>query len=197
MKIILITGGTASGKTTLSNIIKGQLGENKVNVLSLDNYYFPETHYQDKANINWDSTAAYNWKKILSDIENLKNQKQIKVPKFIYGANIYTKNKELITPKDILIIEGIFSFNLVNILKYDTFNVFLNIDEQVRKVRRIERDKKLVPNFDLNILNQKWDKIIESTYQTKILPEIKKANLILKTNNEIEIKNLIKKLLKF
>jgi len=52
VKIILITGGTASGKTSLSEKLAKKLGgAKKVNVINMDDYYYPQSYFVDEKEI--------------------------------------------------------------------------------------------------------------------------------------------------
>ena len=58
--VIGICGGSGSGKTTLLKKLKHALGEHRVSVFTMDNYYLPkEEQAKDKNNVvNFDLPTA-------------------------------------------------------------------------------------------------------------------------------------------
>ena len=184
MKIILITGGTASGKTSLSEKLAKKLGgAKKVNVINMDDYYYPQSYFVDEKEIepkkiNWDSPKSYNLELLNEHIVHLLNNKEIKKNKFIYGVNEYAPKQETLKKKDWLIIEGIFSMYDVDVRDSAFIQFFVDSPEFTRLERRIERDKKLVPGFDEETFEKKWKKTIQKAYKRYIKKWKKKSDYI-------------------
>lgn len=197
MKIILITGQSCTGKTYLSKKIQLHLGTNKTNIISMDDYYFPQSHFKNTKNINWDIPSAYNLDKFFNDIKKISENKKIKKHIFIYGKNIYSKNMEEIIPKDVLIIEGIFSFLNKDILDIANKKIILDSDEKIRYKRRLKKDSENEPNFNLEHFNKYWDNQIKN-YQINYFNNYKNLGKLFNTNNLFE-KNqeIIKKIIKY
>ena len=107
--IILIGGGSASGKTFVSKKIIEELGSDNVTRISIDDYYKDLTNIpiEKRAKINYDSPSAFDWPLLAEHISELKKGNSINKP--IYDFTIHNRKEEteLIFPRKIIIIEGI------------------------------------------------------------------------------------------
>lgn len=71
--IIGIAGGTGSGKTTLTEKLKAEFGED-VSVLYHDNYYksHSEMPYEERTRLNYDHPDAFETDLMIRDIQALR-----------------------------------------------------------------------------------------------------------------------------
>lgn len=186
-KIILIAGGSGSGKTYIAKQLKAILEKRtkaRVLYLSLDNYYktidrFSEQKVED---VNWDQPEAFNWKLLQSD---LNNDKKIKRPVYIFETATLSKNHFFeIYPSDIIIIEGLYAFNNEAINKLADYKIFVTTSEKIRFERRIERDKKQrhLKTFNQEKLTSKWNNQIEPMYKKFVAPQAKLSNIKIHNN---------------
>ena len=69
-KLILISGGTASGKTTLVNELK-KIYKDKISVLSMDNYYKSNDlmTLEQRKNINYDHPDSIDFNMVKRDVK--------------------------------------------------------------------------------------------------------------------------------
>ena len=84
MHLILIGGGTSSGKTTIAKQITGQLDNELVYTFSHDNYYFDLTHLtqEDIKKINFDHPDAIDSKRLISDVKKILRKEEIHIPDY-------------------------------------------------------------------------------------------------------------------
>ena len=63
-KVVLVGGGSASGKTYVLKKVFEKLPKDKITVISLDDYYkdFSDLSMEERAKINWDHPKAFDWK---------------------------------------------------------------------------------------------------------------------------------------
>jgi uridine kinase len=90
--LILIAGGTGSGKTTVAKMITKQSGKRNVLLLSVDNYYKDLSHlpFKEREKVNFDHPDAIEWNLLKKHLTLLLNVKTIKMP--IYSFSIHEKN---------------------------------------------------------------------------------------------------------
>lgn len=164
VKIVLIAGPSASGKTTFSKRLMVQLAVNgmKPTMISLDDYFV------DREKTPKDQNGEYDFEAIEAiDIEffnqqliQLFNGETIELPKFNFtvGRKFPSGKKLRLGPGSILIVEGIHGMNpdlVPHIEPANTFKIFLSaltqisIDDQNhisttdnRMIRRMIRDSK-------------------------------------------------------
>ena len=143
-KIILIGGGSASGKTYVLHKVLEKLPEDKVAHISLDDYYkdFSVLPFEERAKINFDHPKSFDWKLMVEQIKDLKNGKTIEKPIYDFTIHGRKKETEIVEPKEIIIVEGIMALVNKDLRALGDLSVFINASRERRLVRRIDRDMK-------------------------------------------------------
>jgi len=164
VKVVLIAGPSASGKTTFSKRLMVQLAVNglKPTMISLDDYFVDreKTPKDESGEFDFEAIEAIDVEFFNQQLIQLFNGEMIELPKFNFTVGIRIpsgKNLQLI-PGSILIVEGIHGMNpgLIPHINPDiTFKIFLSaltqisIDDQNhisttdnRLIRRMIRDSK-------------------------------------------------------
>lgn len=139
--IIGIAGGTGSGKTTLAKKIQSSLAHDAV-LIEQDCYYKDLSHLstEERDCTNFDHPNAIDFVRLRQDIYNLKNGRHIEKP--IYSFKTHTREAVSINvaPADVIIVEGILVFTNKDLNDLFDFKIFVETDDDVRILRRIERD---------------------------------------------------------
>jgi uridine kinase len=142
--LIGITGGTGSGKSTVSKKILKSIHEKNVAIIEQDSYYKNQSHlsYEERVNTNYDHPFAFDNDLLVKHLKALLDNKTIEKP--IYDFENHTRKDETITvcPKEIIILEGILILNDEEIRNLCDIKIFVDTDSDVRVIRRIERDIK-------------------------------------------------------
>ena len=182
-KIVLIGGGSASGKTYVLNKVIEQLPEEKVAHLSLDDYYkdFSTLPMEERAKINFDHPKAFDWKLMYAQLKDLKNGIAIDKPKYDFVIHGRSKETEHVEPKDIIIVEGIMALVNKDVRSLGDLSVFINASRERRLVRRIDRDMKERGRTYDSIIEQYFTTVIPM-FEEIISPSQYYADLII--NNE-------------
>ncbi len=142
MAIVLgIAGGTGSGKTTVARAIAGAFLDNAV-VVEQDCFYLDRSGMpqEERENVNYDHPDAIDLPLLMHCIIQLKNNKKTQIP--IYDFNTHTRKKEklVVGPAPIVILEGILIFHYPDLRNLMDLKVFVQTDSDVRLARRIKRD---------------------------------------------------------
>ena len=76
-KLILVGGGTASGKTYVINKVIESLGNEHITHISIDDYYKDLTHLtlEERKKQNYDHPKAFDWPLMREQLTALKNGK--------------------------------------------------------------------------------------------------------------------------
>ena len=135
-----IAGGSGSGKTFLSNEIQDILQE-KVLVLGQDSYYKDLSNTEDakRASINFDHPDAIDFALMKSHIEQLLERKSIDKPIYDFASH-KRSGSERVDARSIIIIEGILILAVQEIRDLLDIKVFVDVDDDIRLLRRIKRD---------------------------------------------------------
>lgn len=164
VKVVLVAGPSASGKTTFSKRLGVQLAVNGLRPfqISLDNYFV------DREKTPRDEFGEYDYEALEAiDIEFFNQQllelfegKEVQIPRFDFQTGRRFKNgkKLKLMPGDILIVEGIHGMNPNLVPKIDeknTFKIFISALTQIsfdehnhistadnRLIRRMIRDSR-------------------------------------------------------
>lgn len=142
MLIIGIAGGTGSGKTTVVNRIAEQFSEKEVTVLTHDSYYYDSGHLSLEARRkkNFDHPAAIEFDLMIKHIKRLQAGKTIEEPVYSFITCTRQKETKSITPKKVLIVEGILCLSHEKLRDLMDIKVFVDCDSDIRLTRVIKRD---------------------------------------------------------
>ena len=208
IKMILLTGPSSSGKTTMSRKISlfcKMKGYNPIPI-SVDNFYtdMKDRVLDENGKPEIERIEAFDTNQFNKKISELLNGKEVILPRynFIEGKQEFDeKNKIKLEDKSILIVEGIHAFNekLTEIIpSKNKFKVFicpltpLNIDNHNlfkstdnRLLRRIVRDNRTRGASASDTLKM-WKKVREIE-EEMIFPYMKEADEILNTSLVYEL----------
>jgi uridine kinase len=93
-RLILVGGGSSSGKTYVTESIIKALGPDKVTYITLDDYYKDQANMsmEERMKVNYDHPKAFDWPLMRKQIADLKAGKTIEKP--TYDFTILTRAKE-------------------------------------------------------------------------------------------------------
>ena len=180
--IIGVTGGSGSGKTTVSQKILEELHGHSISIIQQDSYYKdqPEKTMEERRAVNYDHPLAFDADLLYEHLKMLKNNQKIEVP--IYDYKISTRSSEVIEqdPTDVIILEGILILADERIRDMLDIKVYVDTDDDIRIIRRIRRDMEQRARTLDSIINQyltgvkpMYHQFIEPTkrYADVIVPE--------------------------
>ena len=182
-KIVLIGGGSASGKTYVLNKVLEQIPEDKIAHISLDDYYkdFSNLPFEERCKINWDHPKSFDWKLMVGQINDLKNGKPIEKPIYDFTIHGRSGKTEIVEPKELIIIEGIMALVNKDLRSLGDLKVYINASRERRLVRRIERDQRERGRTYESIIEQYFSTVLPM-YEEIIAPSQYYADIII--NND-------------
>ena len=141
MIFIGICGASGSGKSTLADSLRDALGARCL-VLTQDCYYRDNSHlpFEERSRLNYDEPAIFNHDELLADIQALMDGRPITRKGYNYTEHRRDDTDEIITPPDVLILEGIHSFHDPRLTSMMYLKLYVNVDPDICLLRRIERD---------------------------------------------------------
>ncbi len=182
-KIILVGGGTASGKTYVIKEVVKLIGEENVTHISIDDYYkdLTDVPMEERVKINYDHPKAFDWTLIKQQLLALKNDETIEKPTYDYVIHNRSDKTETVTPKKIVIVEGIMALVNKDIRKLGDLKIFINATRERRLVRRMERDQKERGRTVDSIINQ-YFATVQPMYEEIVEPSSYYADVLI--NND-------------
>ncbi|MGF3141300.1 uridine kinase [Facklamia sp. P13055] len=140
--IIGVTGGSGSGKSSVSKRILEQFTEMSVLVLAQDNYYKDQSHltFEERLKTNYDHPFAFDNDLFFEHIQAFIRGETIEVP--IYDFVNHTRSLETRreASRDVLILEGILIFEDKMIRDLCDIKIYVDTEDDIRLSRRIKRD---------------------------------------------------------
>ena len=182
-KIILIGGGSASGKTFVLRKVLEKIPADKITVISIDDYYkdFSVLPMEERAKVNFDHPKAFDWKLMNEQIKALKNGQTIEKPVYDFTIHGRSSKTEKVVPKELIVIEGIMALVNKDLRAMGDLKVYINCSRERRLVRRIDRDQKERGRTYESIIEQYFSTVLPM-YEEIIAPSQYYADLII--NNE-------------
>lgn len=194
MLIIGIAGGTGSGKTTVVRKIIEQLPEGEVTVLPQDCYYRDNSDIsiEERQKINFDHPDSIEWELLIKHLKNLKNNQSIELPSYSYLTCTRNPETTTITPRDVVIIEGILVLCHKPLRDLMDLKIFVDADADDRLSRVICRDI-VERGRDVQQTLDRYKKTVKPSHLQFIEPTKRYANLIVPQggNNTVAI-NILK-----
>ncbi len=179
MLIIGIAGGSGSGKTTVVRKIIDNLPKDSVAVISQDSYYKDNGHLspEERARINFDHPSSIEFKLLADHIEMLQEGKTIPRPIYSYLTCARAKETMPVSPRKVIIIEGILIFTSKRIRDLTNIKIFVDADADDRLMRVIKRDIAERGRNYLEVLDH-YDKFVKPMHLQFIEPTKRYADVI-------------------
>tara|TARA_B100000900_G_C20559308_1_gene708170 strand:- start:634 stop:1236 length:603 start_codon:yes stop_codon:yes gene_type:complete len=191
MFIIGVTGGTGSGKTTTIKKIERDFGFKQICFLSSDSYYKDNSNldFKKRDQLNYDIPEAIDFDLLNSHVSILKEGMNINVPDYCFSTHLRLKKTKIMSPKKILILEGILIMTNDELRNKIDYSVFLDCSRDLRFKRRLERDVK-ERNRELSDVINLFKNRLDQMHETYVEPVKKYCNIILDTTDKTNLSEL-------
>jgi uridine kinase len=184
--IIGVTGGSASGKTSVCEAIVSALSLPWVGLLSMDRYY--KVLSQDEIDVckkglyNFDHPDAFDVDQLYEDIVQLRQGKAVDVPVYDFVTHSRSPQCDRMYGVDIVIVEGILLFYNPKIRELLDLKIYVDTDNDLRLSRRIKRDIVERGRSVENVLDQ-YQRTVKPSFEQFIQPTKRFADLIVPWND--------------
>ena len=135
-RVLAITGGSGSGKSTVAEAVAGLLGD--CAVLHQDDYYKPIPDAVSVWDHDFDHPDAFDGDRLLADLDGLIQGRRITAP--LYHHGLRGPGTRTVDPAGTIIVEGILILADARLRARCDLAVYLDADENVRLRRRLLRD---------------------------------------------------------
>lgn len=186
--VIGVTGGSGSGKTTVSNAIYNQLSGQSLLILQQDSYYNDQSEMTmaERHAVNYDHPLSFDTDLMIKQIKQLLAYQPIEKP--VYDYEQYTRSDKTIhqEPRDVIIVEGVLILDDQRLRDLMDIKVFVDTDDDIRIIRRIQRDIKERGRTLDSVIGQ-YLATVKPMYHQFVEPTKRYADLIVPEGGENEV----------
>ncbi len=174
-----IAGGTGSGKTTITRLLRERFGED-ISVIYYDNYYkaHNDLTYEERARINYDCPDAFDTDLFIEDIKKLKRGEDVLCPVYDYTVHNRSDQTVLIKSAPVILLEGILLLSDPRIRDLLDIKIYVDTDADVRILRRILRDVRERERSLESVIEQ-YLTTVKPMHEMYVEPSKRYANIII------------------
>ena len=132
--IIIMAGGTASGKTSIAAEFAQK---HKCLIIHHDRYYKDILFPPDA---NFDEPDALDNALLAEHLKELKAGNAVELPIYHFPTHRRLRDTERVHPQDLIIVEGILTLAAMDIVEQGDVHIFVDAPDDIRLARRLQRD---------------------------------------------------------
>lgn len=186
--LIGVSGGTASGKSTVCAKIMELLGQNKVDhhqrkvaIISQDSFYKILTPEQKakalRGQYNFDHPEAFDNELMYQTLKDIVEGRVVEVPTYDFVTHSRLPESITFYPADVVLFEGILVFYPLKVRDMFHMKLFVDTDSDVRLSRRVLRD--VNRGRDLEQILTQYTTFVKPAFEEFCLPTKKYADVII------------------
>uniref|UniRef100_A0A8C4RAT8 Uridine-cytidine kinase n=1 Tax=Eptatretus burgeri TaxID=7764 RepID=A0A8C4RAT8_EPTBU len=187
--LIGVSGGSASGKSSVCGRIMELLGQNEVEqqsrqvaMLSQDSFYRVLTPEQkmkaDRGQYNFDHPDAFDNDLIYTTLQDVIAGKPVQIPTYDFVTHSRLPESVMLFPADVVLFEGILLFYVQKIRDMFQMKLFVDTDADTRLSRRVLRDIGQ-RGRDLEQVLAQYTTFVKPAFEEFCLPTKKYADVII------------------
>lgn len=186
--LFLVAGGSASGKTTVVETILKHTKEKDVLIIKHDDYYLNQDHLtmDERKRINYDHPKSLDNALLFKHLNRLLNGQSVEKPIYDFVQNTRKNTTEIVAPKPIIIVEGILILEDAKIRSLSDMNIFVELDDDTRFIRRLLRDINERGRSMQNVIDQ-YLSTVKPMYHRHIKPTKRYADVIIPNDHKHDI----------
>lgn len=186
--VILVSGGSASGKSTVVQEILNKAGLDDVIIINHDDYYLDQSHLplEERFKTNYDHPRSLDNDLLYHHLKKLIHFEPIDKPTYDFVNHTRSEKIEHIEPKRIIIVEGILILENSKIRELSDMNLFVELDDDTRFIRRMLRDMNERGRTLDNIISQ-YQATVKPMFHKYIKPTKRYADVIIPNDTKHDI----------
>lgn len=185
IRVIGIGGGTGSGKSTIANALASHLD---AAVIRIDDYYRPYDHltFEEREKINFDAPGSIDHQLLIAHINQLITGNPIEKPHYDFTRHTRAVFGDVIEPKNIIIIEGLFALHWIEINEFYHTTIFVETPLETRFARRLKRDIEERGRNEADV-TFRFHSHVNPMHEIHVQPTADRADLIVFGHQEFDL----------
>ena len=179
--LIGISGGSASGKTSIARRIKEAYSNTgDVTIIKEDDYYKDQSFLpcEDRLKTNYDHPNAFDHDLLIRHLDMLKKGEEIEKSTYDFVHHTRAEATEIVKPTKVMILEGLFVLENSSIRERLDIKVFVDTAADIRFIRRLQRDMIERGRSMESVINQ-YTNTVRVMHDEFIEPSKKYADIII------------------
>ena len=172
--VVVISGGTASGKTTIAQALAARLGDRAL-LVSHDRYY---RDVADPLDHNYDEPGALDTALLVEHLRALREHQPVTLPIYHFPIHRRLPEVETVSPRPVILIEGLFVLGDPAVRAQADLLVFVEAESDLRLARRLRRDV-IERGWNIEQVLTRYMRDVREGYRRFIRPSRAYANVIL------------------
>lgn len=174
--VIGFAGGSGSGKTHLAREVADAVGQDKVALLSMDQYFRATLANNNGADVNFDHPAHLDFDLMSEHLVSLRSGSSIQAPEYDFRTKSQKPASIEVTPQPIILVEGLFVLAQPMVRLLD-ISVFLDVDSDQRLLGRILRDVRERASSIEEIVDR-YQRFVRPSYDVFVSPTKQNADVV-------------------
>jgi len=186
--IVGIAGGSGSGKSTVARKVAERLTDISVASVGMDAYYRNLSHltFDERKQLNWDHPDVVDMELLGNQLEALASGAAIERPVYDFAAHLRTARTEPVSSADVVIVDGILLFWNARVRALCDIKIFVDVEADIRLIRRIRRDIR-VRGRNLNDILDQYLTTVRPMHEEFVEPTKEFADIIVPHGGRNEI----------
>lgn len=186
--LIIVAGGSASGKTTVVDKISKRLNSDSVTIIRHDDYYKDQSalSMEERVNTNYDHPNSLDNELLFKHLVLLLSGTSILKPTYDFINHTRDSKVEEINPTKVIILEGILPLQDEKIRALADIKIFVESDDDIRFIRRLKRDMKERGRTLDSVISQ-YLKTVKPMYHEFVKPSKRHADIIIPNDIDHEV----------
>lgn len=183
--VIGVTGGSGSGKTSVSRAIFNHFPNHSIMMLEQDSYYKDQSHlkFEERLATNYDHPFAFDTNLLIAHVQQLLAYQTIEKPIYDYVHHTRSTQTMMQEPKEVIILEGILILDDPTLRELMDIKLYVDTDDDIRIIRRIKRDMEERGRTLDSIITQ-YLTVVKPMYHQFIEPTKRYADIIIPEGGE-------------
>lgn len=178
--VIGIAGGSGSGKTTVQRRVIEAFGRDRIALLDHDAYYRDLSHLPpaERARFNFDHPDALETPLMVEHLDGLLAGAAIEKPTYNFTTHSRQPEIEVVQPHQVIVVEGILVLAEPELVERMDIKIYVDTPDDVRLIRRIERDLH-ERGRDIESILQQYQRTVRPMHLEFVEPSKRHAHIIL------------------
>ncbi len=178
--VIGVAGGTGSGKTTVSRVIRKRVGMERIAYLQHDSYYKDLSHLSqaERDRVNFDHPDSLDSALLVDHLQQLLAGHTIRIPNYDFASHTRMSTTTKIPSKSVILVEGILIFVEPALRDLFDMKIFVDTEGDVRFIRRLSRDIKQRGRSTESVIKQ-WLSTVKPMHEKFVEPSKQWADIII------------------